>query len=91
MNTAPIGVSNIPNALQNGKPAAVKVDSIRERELYHYYQPVASPTSNGVADSKSISETGNAVAPPPSSPDTTLTALAQLCALRLHAQRAMIR
>ena len=91
MNSAPIGVSNIPNALQNGKPAPVKVDSVRERELYHYYQPASSPTSNGTADSKGIPETGSAVAPPPSSPDATLTALAQLCALRLQAQRAMIR
>lgn len=57
-----------------------KVDSVRERELYRYFQPPASPTPQ---DTLSVHAA--------SSPNTTFTALAQLCALRLHAKRAMIR
>ena len=56
------------------KPAASKLDSLREHELFRYFQP---PTENVTANAAS-------------SPDTTLTALAQLCALRLNAKRAMI-
>lgn len=56
-----------------------KVDSVRERELYRYFQPPESPTHQ---DTLSVHVA--------SSPNTTLTALAQLCALRLHAKRAMI-
>lgn len=54
-----------------------KVDSVRERELYRYFQPPAHQDNISVHVA--------------SSPDTTLTALAQVCALRLHAKRAMIR
>ena len=57
-----------------------KVDSVRERELYRYFQPPESPTQK---DTLSVHVA--------SSPDTSLTALAQLCAHRLHAKRAMIR
>lgn len=56
-----------------------KIDGVRERELYRYFQPPASPTQQ---DTLSVHAA--------SSPNTTLTALAQLCALRLHAKRAMI-
>lgn len=66
-----------------------KVDSIRERELYRYYHPLQSPTTVGEEDGKAENYTLSANAA--SSPDTTLTALAQLCALRLGVQRAMIR
>ena len=51
-----------------------KTDSAREHELFRYFQPGSHPV---IADAVS-------------SPDTTLTALAQLCSLRLHAKRAMI-
>lgn len=57
-----------------------KIDSLREHELYRYFQPPESPKQNS-----------SLVAHAASSPDTTLTALAQLCALRLHAKRAVIR
>ena len=57
-----------------------KVDSVRERELYRYFHPPESPTKQ---DTLSVHAA--------SSPDTSLTALAQLCAHRLHAKRAMIR
>lgn len=56
------------------KTAPSKLDSLREHELFRYFQP---PTENVTAHAAS-------------SPDTTLTALAQLCALRLNAKRAMI-
>ena len=54
--------------------ASSKLDSLREHELFRYFQP---PTENVIANAAS-------------SPDTALTALAQLCALRLNAKRAMI-
>jgi len=61
-----------------GKIAAKKVDNARERELYRYFQPPENSSSTLSAHQAS-------------SPDTALTALAQLCALRLNAKRAMIR
>lgn len=57
-----------------------KVDGVRERELYRYFQPPETPTHQ---DTISVHAA--------SSPNTALTALAQLCAIRLHAKRAMIR
>ncbi|KAK3178063.1 hypothetical protein OEA41_000195 [Lepraria neglecta] len=54
-----------------------KLDSVREHELYRYFIPLE-------ASSTSLSASAA------SSPDTALTALAQLCALRLHAKRAMV-
>lgn len=57
-----------------------KVDSVRERELYRYFQPPEFPVHQDTL-----------CAHVASSPNTTLTALAQLCAIRLHAKRAMIR
>ena len=57
-----------------------KVDRVRERELYRYFQPPESPTNQNILGVHAAS-----------SPDTSLTALAQLCAHRLHAKRAMIR
>ncbi|KAA6412070.1 MAG: hypothetical protein FRX48_04220 [Lasallia pustulata] len=69
-----------------------KVDSVREREFYRYYNPTdasaAAPTSShGVPN---IVDPNTLSAHQASSPDTTLTALVQLCALRLHASRAMV-
>ena len=60
-------------------------DSRREHELYRYFKP---PT----ADEPQRNSTGQRTlsANAASSPDTTLTALAQLCAIRLDASRAMI-
>ena len=76
-----------PMTLRDAIPA--KVDSIREHELYRYYQPLQSPAEESEEPSKPEENTLSANAA--SSPDTTLTSLAQLCAIRLSAQRAMIR
>lgn len=65
--------------------AVAKVDGIRERELHRYYLPF----NPKVEKPKHVQNTlGVSIA---TSPDTTLTALAQLCAVRLNASRAMIR
>ena len=71
-------------AAVNSTSAASKVDSTRERELFRYYQPSES-TIEKIRHKTTLSVDAA------TSPDTTLTALAQLCALRLHASRAMIR
>ncbi|MCJ1396376.1 hypothetical protein MMC18_009266 [Xylographa bjoerkii] len=66
-----------------------KADRIRERETFKYYLPDEASPGEGV--SAPSSEAANTLcALPTSSPDTTLTALAQLTALRLKASRAMI-
>lgn len=62
-----------------------RADGTRERELFRYYQPL-EPTTERSATSRTTLSVDTAT-----SPDTTLTALAQLCALRLRASRAMIR
>ena len=73
--------------------AFTKADITREHELYRYFQPPNNPATSPEVASRNLSRfaqntlSANAA----SSPDTTLTALAQLCALRLNAQRAMIR
>ena len=70
-----------------------KVDSLRERELYRYFKPPESPTafgSDGAEEDGKVQDDAPS-APPISSPDTTLTALSQLCCVRLNAQRSMIR
>ena len=69
-------------------------DVIRERELFRYFQPFVDgnedveaaqeATFDGSADNALVTKAIE-------SPDTTLTALAQLCACRLDASRAMIR
>ncbi|KAJ9654977.1 hypothetical protein H2201_008903 [Coniosporium apollinis] len=61
-------------ATDNGVHAAAAVDGTRARELYKYYQPAR--------DFISASQS--------SSPDTVLTAHAQLVAWRLNTQRALI-
>ena len=65
-----------------------KIDSTRERELFRYFQPSASETAEQRHRQLSHNTLCVDVAV---SPDTTLTALAQLCAIRLNASRAMIR
>lgn len=70
-----------------------KVDSLRERELYRYYKPPDSPTASGKegeGEDGKVQDNTLSVSPI-SSPDTTLTALSQLCCVRLNAQRSMIR
>lgn len=72
--------------------ARSKVGSARERELYRYYQPNSR-------DERSVRQRSLTVLPDDDtvgadgaiSPDNTLTALAQLAAIRLNAQRAMVR
>lgn len=73
--------------------ASTKVDNTRERELYRYFQPPSSPVGSPEVASRNLADFAQNTlsADAVSSPDTTLTALAQLCALRLNAQRAMIR
>lgn len=72
--------------------ARSKVGSVRERELYRYYQPKSRNESDArqrnltvLPDNESVTADGV------TSPDNTLTALAQLAAIRLNAQRAMVR
>lgn len=60
-------------------------DYERERELFRYCQGL-----NGTADFNTDT-TDSLSNLPASSPNAPLTALAQLCALRLDAPRAMIR
>lgn len=67
-------------AIDTAAKSDSKTDNTRARELYRYFQPPEPPPSSPATLS----------AHEASSPDTTLTALAQLCALRLHAKRAMI-
>ena len=71
-------MKNTVDAIDTTPKSDSKSDYTRARELYRYFRPPepASPTTLNVHEA--------------SSPDTTLTALAQLCALRLHAKRAMI-
>ncbi|KAL9579155.1 MAG: hypothetical protein Q9212_005272 [Teloschistes hypoglaucus] len=67
-----------------------RTDALRERELYRYFEPPEVETHaarEGLAEDGS-SSSGNAKASLP--PSTTLTALAQLCALRLDAKRAVV-
>ncbi|KAL8730215.1 MAG: hypothetical protein Q9166_004192 [cf. Caloplaca sp. 2 TL-2023] len=73
--------------------ARAKADAARERELYRYFDPPeleASAPSLATRHNLSIRPDDPLTANPLSSPKTTLTALAQLCALRLNASRAMV-
>ena len=67
--------------------AITRSDRIRERELFRYYQPsdkldICQETNE---DSKNV-EVKKA-----SSPDVTLTALAQLVAIRLNVKTVLIK
>ena len=66
------------------KVASSTVDGRRARELYRYFQPnqPAGPAAFTLQH-----ENGHG----PSSPNVTLTAYAQLVALRLNSQRAIVR
>ena len=72
--------------------APTEDDIIRERELFRYFQPA---DDDNVAATRRQFLDGSAedamVQMAVESPDKTLTALAQLCACRLDASRAMIR
>lgn len=69
-----------------------KVGSARERELYRYYQPTSRNEKNATQRSLTILPDNDPLsADEATSPDNTLTALAQLTAIRLNAQRAMVR
>lgn len=70
-----------------------KLDKLRERELFRYYRPSEPDGENPANSRQSPSAPTQAVDVPDraASPDATLTALAQLCALRLNASRAMVR
>ncbi|KAL9015446.1 MAG: hypothetical protein Q9185_007154 [Variospora sp. 1 TL-2023] len=71
----------------------LRTDAARERELFRYFDP-PDPTrkapTRATRYSLSIGEDDSLADSPPSSPEITLTALAQLCAIRLNASRAMI-
>lgn len=72
--------------------ARSKVDSARERELYRYYHPNSRNERNARKRSLTVLPDDDTVtADGAISPDNTLTALAQLAAIRLNAQRAMVR
>lgn len=72
--------------------ARSKVGSARERELYRYYQPNSRQEKTARQRSLSVlPDDDTVIANGAISPDTTLTALAQLAAIRLNAQRAMVR
>ena len=69
-------------------------DIIRERELFRYFQPLVDDDSNASASQLQCldgSFEDAMVQKAIESPNRTLTALAQLCACRLDASRAMIR
>ncbi|KAL8948003.1 MAG: hypothetical protein Q9222_005771 [Ikaeria aurantiellina] len=70
-----------------------KTDAARERELYRYFEPPEidkKGPEKATRHNLSVETNDDLTANPPSSPETTLTALAQLCALRLNASRAMV-
>lgn len=72
--------------------ARSKVGSARERELYRYYQPNSRHERSARQRSLTVLPDDDTVAADGViSPDSTLTALAQLAAIRLNAQRAMVR
>ncbi len=80
--------------MENSGNSSLKTDAARERELFRYFDPPESTTKAPTKATQYNISIGNddpLNASPPSSPETTLTALAQLCALRLDASRAMIR
>lgn len=72
----------------------LKSDGARERELLRYFEPSeapSKPSTKATEHSLSIENDDPFATTAPSSPETTLTALAQLCALQLNASRAMVR
>lgn len=72
--------------------APSKLGSARERELYRYYQPNSRHERSARQRSLTVLPDDDTVAADGAiSPDNTLTALAQLAAIRLNAQRAMVR
>ena len=82
----------IPREISHGSTQTSAVDRARERELYKYYSPddEEAPSTSRVQKNSACQDPNSLTARPTSSPDTILTALAQLTAIRLKAQRAMI-
>ena len=71
-----------------------KADRVREFEVFRYYNPDTPGRDTDDIPSQENPPKDNAnalVEEQASSPDAILTALAQLCAIRLNASRAMIR
>lgn len=69
-------------------------DIIRERELFKYFQPLVDAGDTTKASYRQFLDGAveeALITKAIESPDRTLTALAQLCACRLDASRAMIR
>ena len=70
-------------------PAIVtKADRIRERELLRYYRPA---NGSAPASSPNAGQPGAVFEAIQASPDTTLTALAQLVAIRLDVRSVLIK
>lgn len=73
-------------AFHNRPGAITRADRIRERELFRYYQP----TERGLSQ-ENTGATEIIAAYQGSSPDTTLTALAQLVAIRVDVKSVLIK
>ena len=69
------------------QPAITKWDRIRERELFRYYQP----NDNGESLQEKAHDPSIVAVRQASSPDVTLTALAQLVAIRLDVKTVLIK
>ena len=73
-------------ASSDGPGPITRADRIRERELFRYYRPTeADVAQEGSRGTEAIA------ARQTSSPDTTLTALAQLVALRVDVKSVLIK
>jgi len=73
-------------APSDGPGSITRADRIRERELFRYYRPA----DTGVAQ-QGTRGTEVITAHHTSSPDTTLTALAQLVAIRVDVKSVLIK
>lgn len=76
-------------ASTNGPGSITKADRIRERELFRYYKPVEHRQTGLVQQDAGLAEV--LAAYQASSPDTTLTALAQLVAIRVDVKSVLIK
>ncbi|KAL8735060.1 MAG: hypothetical protein Q9181_002962 [Wetmoreana brouardii] len=73
--------------MRQAESNCTRIDAARERELYRYFDP---PETDTPAQDASTETACAHPARAPSSPDTTLTALAQLSTLRLDVSRAVV-
>ena len=69
------------------QPIITRSDRIRERELFRYYQP----NDNGELCQETAHDPSTVAVKQASSPDVTLTALAQLVAIRLDVKTVLIK